>query len=431
MARKARPVDPAASPLHAFAHDLRVLREHAGNPTYRVLARTAGFSATTLSEAAGGVRLPSLDVTLAYVGACGGDSAEWEERWRQVDRAHAAEAASAASAKADAEAEEVGRAAGETAEIADTPLPEASATASTDMSQAPRISPVSGIFRRRRVRGRVAQGLLAGAVLVAAAIWLTGSGAGSGPAAGPGSSASSPQSKGSVPTAGCPSFSGPGAFSGQTTGIGAHVRTAANAASAVVRTYPSGCTLQFSGYCLGTLVGDWQSGIPDERWFELEGGGLVASAIIHGNPPPDLAPTGCAGDVPYPGSIRLAAAPADSSGIVDLSATGADVWIVGYAALYVPVGASSGTFPIWHQIGSPTVAAQSAGFTVPWRLGKVGEAPDGPARITVVAVACVGGMGPTMVSDAETFSPTAPTAASAALLTAHQLTTAAGIACAY
>jgi len=430
MARKARPVDPDASPLHAFAHDLRVLREHAGNPTYRVLARTAGFSATTLSEAAGGVRLPSLDVTLAYVGACGGDGAEWEERWRQVDRFCAAQAVSAALTKADAraEAEKVGGAAGDAAEIADTSVPEASATVSTDVSRASRIS---RIFRRRSVRSRVAQGLLAGTVLVAAAFWLSGSGSAAGPGTKSGSGGSAPQSKGSGPTAGCPSFPGPGAFAGETTGIGAHVRTAANATSAVLRTFPSGCTLQFSGYCLGTLVGDWQSGIPDERWFKLEGGGLVASAIIHGNPPPDLAPTECAGAVPYPGAIRLAAAPTDSPGVVDLRATGTDVWIVGYAALYVPVGASSGTFPIWHQIGSPTVAAQSAEFTVPWRLGKVGEAPDGPAGMTVVAVACVGGMGPTTVSDAETFSPTAPAAASTALLTPRQLTTAAGIACGY
>jgi len=32
----------------------------------------------------GGDRLPSLAVTLAYVRACGGDTAEWETRWRAV-----------------------------------------------------------------------------------------------------------------------------------------------------------------------------------------------------------------------------------------------------------------------------------------------------------------------------------------------------------
>src|SRR5207247_519453 len=61
VARHERPVDPDAGPLQAFAHDLRTLRAQAGSPTYRALAKTAGYSATTLSEAAGGVRKPSLD----------------------------------------------------------------------------------------------------------------------------------------------------------------------------------------------------------------------------------------------------------------------------------------------------------------------------------------------------------------------------------
>jgi WD40 repeat protein len=37
-----------------------------------------------LANAAGGRRLPSLAVTLAFVRACGGDVGEWERRWRQV-----------------------------------------------------------------------------------------------------------------------------------------------------------------------------------------------------------------------------------------------------------------------------------------------------------------------------------------------------------
>jgi WD40 repeat protein len=67
-----------------FAAGLRLLREKAGRPGYRELARRAHFSATTLSEAAGGRRLPTLAVTLAYVAACGGNGPEWEQRWRRV-----------------------------------------------------------------------------------------------------------------------------------------------------------------------------------------------------------------------------------------------------------------------------------------------------------------------------------------------------------
>ncbi|MBQ1050763.1 DUF2690 domain-containing protein [Micromonospora sp. C51] len=84
MARAERPLDPTADPLQAFAADLRTLRDKAGRPTYQALARRAHRSASSLSEAAGGRRLPTLDTTLAYVRALGGDEAEWTERWRVV-----------------------------------------------------------------------------------------------------------------------------------------------------------------------------------------------------------------------------------------------------------------------------------------------------------------------------------------------------------
>jgi hypothetical protein len=70
--------------LTAFAVDLRRLRQKASSPPYRRLARDAHYSSTTLADAAGGQRLPSLAVTLAYVRACGGDPAAWEVRWREV-----------------------------------------------------------------------------------------------------------------------------------------------------------------------------------------------------------------------------------------------------------------------------------------------------------------------------------------------------------
>lgn len=84
MPRNQNPVDPRDGPLAAFAHDLRVLREKAGNPPYRVLAKRAGFSASTLSVAASGTVLPSLDVTLAYAETCGGDPERWRERWTEL-----------------------------------------------------------------------------------------------------------------------------------------------------------------------------------------------------------------------------------------------------------------------------------------------------------------------------------------------------------
>jgi tetratricopeptide (TPR) repeat protein len=77
---------PAAGPLADFAHALREVRREAGEPSYRRLAQAAHFSAATLARAADGRALPSLEVTLAYVGACRGDVAEWRQRWQAVDR---------------------------------------------------------------------------------------------------------------------------------------------------------------------------------------------------------------------------------------------------------------------------------------------------------------------------------------------------------
>ncbi|MFF3373661.1 hypothetical protein ACFYXF_12030 [Streptomyces sp. NPDC002680] len=85
MGRPERPVDPEAGPVQRLAHELRELRRAAGGPSYRTMAEAAGFSATTLSDAAAGKRLPSLSVVQGYVRACGGDPGEWETRWKDAD----------------------------------------------------------------------------------------------------------------------------------------------------------------------------------------------------------------------------------------------------------------------------------------------------------------------------------------------------------
>ncbi|MFF4361149.1 helix-turn-helix domain-containing protein [Streptomyces sp. NPDC001604] len=89
--RPESPLDPSAGPVARFAAELRKLRAEAGSPTYRVMAQRAGQGTSTLSQAAGGERLPTLPVVLAYVRACGGDPEEWEERWRQAAAEVAAE----------------------------------------------------------------------------------------------------------------------------------------------------------------------------------------------------------------------------------------------------------------------------------------------------------------------------------------------------
>lgn len=96
MGRPERPIDPAAGPLQQLAYDLRQLRQAAGKPSYKKLSGRVPYSVTALSEAAGGDIFPTLDVTLAYVAACGGDRAQWEARWRAVEQQLAANGRAAA-----------------------------------------------------------------------------------------------------------------------------------------------------------------------------------------------------------------------------------------------------------------------------------------------------------------------------------------------
>ncbi|GGM60906.1 hypothetical protein GCM10012275_34940 [Longimycelium tulufanense] len=84
MPRRECPLDAGDGPLLQFARDLRLLREKVGCPSYRELAARAHVSASALSGAASGRKLPSLMVTLAFVRACEGDVGEWERRWREL-----------------------------------------------------------------------------------------------------------------------------------------------------------------------------------------------------------------------------------------------------------------------------------------------------------------------------------------------------------
>jgi hypothetical protein len=86
MGRRENELQPGAGALARFAADLRGLRRTAGNSSYRDLAKRAHYSHNTLSTAASGRVLPSKAVTLAFVAACGGDRAAWQERWQQLEQ---------------------------------------------------------------------------------------------------------------------------------------------------------------------------------------------------------------------------------------------------------------------------------------------------------------------------------------------------------
>lgn len=110
MPRSERPIDGSAGSIAILAIGLRELRRSAGSPSYRELAVKTHFSASTLSVAASGVRLPSLEVTLAYVEACGGDVSAWKQRWQAIDReVEVARAPAAIHQHVAAEEREAGR----------------------------------------------------------------------------------------------------------------------------------------------------------------------------------------------------------------------------------------------------------------------------------------------------------------------------------
>ncbi len=62
-----------------------MLRSKAGLD-YPDMAEKSHYTMRTLASAAGGLRLPTLPVLIAYVNACGGDVGDWEERWGRLTK---------------------------------------------------------------------------------------------------------------------------------------------------------------------------------------------------------------------------------------------------------------------------------------------------------------------------------------------------------
>ncbi len=482
MGRTSRLVNPDDGPLQSFAHDLRQLREKAGNPTYRALAKTAGFSASTLGEAAGGVRRPSLDVTLAFVGACGGDTEAWHERWRQlgeqlsapVGQEHPSTDVSAAAGQVDTElppsagqadanlsvsaghtAADVSVSAGQVPVDADVSAsigqadtdtsvlagqigaegasagPETAPAPDDPPAQPPHVPDIhphvpDDIQRPVHVRRRLLIAALAAAVVSVLAFGVTflDSKRNGAPAANSATATTTPTASA------CPAATAKGLFGGSTRASGARVRAGASMADTVIRTVAANCALQFAGYCLGDVVPDPFGGTPDMRWFEVVGGGVVSSAVVHGNPPAAMQPTACADSVPLPSAISLSVtAAADNPDTFELHATGTHVWIVGYAT--VPSVRTGGTISAtspWQQIGMVSIA--TSGTALAWSARPSG-AGTAAAGLPIVAVACFGGQGPTDVMDAESVSVTNPSSTAPLALTSAERVAAANAACSY
>ncbi|MFD0823644.1 hypothetical protein ACFQ0D_36175, partial [Micromonospora zhanjiangensis] len=193
-----------------------------------------------------------------------------------------------------------------------------------------------------------------------------------------------------APAAACPRLPTNRAFTGVTYGSGAQVRSGATIEDPVVATVPSDCTLGFTGFCLGERVHDPTGGTPDIRWFITGDGNVVASAVVHGNPPATLAPARCRHDRPAPSAVSLVLAPGPAGGVT-ATADGRDVDIVGFAAWQVPDPVSRG--PVrWRQL----TLTEGPAFHAAWQPDQR-SAPGG--QVLVAAVACLGGGRPTTVLD--------------------------------
>jgi hypothetical protein len=103
--------------LDSFARDLRALRAKA-ELDYPEMAERSHYTMKTLASAAGGMRLPTLPVAIAYVRACGGDAAEWEERWHKLADRITADAAKKQRGSGEAPPEPAEVSAAEAAEAA-------------------------------------------------------------------------------------------------------------------------------------------------------------------------------------------------------------------------------------------------------------------------------------------------------------------------
>jgi transcriptional regulator with XRE-family HTH domain len=386
VARQERPIDPIAGPLPRFAQELRKLRMEAGNPTYRALAKAAGYSATTLSEAAGGTRKPSLDVVLAFVGACGGDPDLWRERWIDLDAAlrpeavklaeptqpavQAETAASVEPTRSAVSAEPAGPA--EHAERAEPPEPAA--------------PPPNRAGRRRP--GRIVAPLVALGALAALAVTVV-------------IHAVTSRARTTTPTAapapGCPEVRRSARFVGTTYASGTRIRSGAALDAPVLSTVPPGCAVGFTGFCIGEKANDPAAGTPDVRWFTVDGGGVIASAVVHGNPPADLRPSHCPRERPAPDAVSLVGAPdPGETGNLRLQATGRHVDLVGFAAYYA-ADSDQPERREWHQIALAVSAAPV--FEAAWRPGPMRAAIRPGEQLALAAVACLGGDGPTGVMD--------------------------------
>lgn len=85
MGRPQEQLDRDGSPIREFAFWLRDLRNGSGL-TYEELGKKAHYATSTVQAATAGQRLPTRQVVMAFVQACGGDTEAWGTYWTKIRR---------------------------------------------------------------------------------------------------------------------------------------------------------------------------------------------------------------------------------------------------------------------------------------------------------------------------------------------------------
>jgi hypothetical protein len=77
--------DPgSATTPREFTEQMRILRIHAGKPSYAKLGRRIGAAASTVHAALHNRGLPALWLVQAFAAACDDDPQAWTETWRKI-----------------------------------------------------------------------------------------------------------------------------------------------------------------------------------------------------------------------------------------------------------------------------------------------------------------------------------------------------------
>jgi hypothetical protein len=102
-------------PVADLARGLRQLREQAGRPPYRKLAKNTNYSSAVLAAAAAGRQCPTWGVAEAFIRSCGANPKEWRALWVKANAADHQQRSSASRQRKITQAEAATRRSGTSA----------------------------------------------------------------------------------------------------------------------------------------------------------------------------------------------------------------------------------------------------------------------------------------------------------------------------